>query len=71
MAVRTYVRCDICSRRYPVTSVERGNNQFMPRGWTRSGISIACKRCSKNTKKSNQVTLIKNTLPRGKSDAGL
>ena len=71
MAVRTYVRCDDCSRRYPVTSVERGDNQFMPRGWTRSGISIVCRRCSKNTKTSKQVTLIKNTLPRGKNSAGV
>ena len=71
MSVRTYVRCDACRRRYPVTSVHRDNNEFMPRGWTRSGISIVCRRCSKKTNKKKQVTLIKSALLKGKSNAGV
>ena len=71
MSVRTYVRCDDCCRRYPVTSVHRGNNEFMPKGWTRSGISIVCRRRSKKTNTKKHVTLIKSALLKGKSNAGV
>ena len=57
----TYVRCDGCKKRYPVVVVSREDNYFMPRGWTRNGTGINCKKCSSKNS-SSQVKVIKNSL---------
>ena len=59
---RTYVRCDKCRRRYPVVVVSRNDEYFMPRGWTRTGTEVACKKCSSVNRGNSQIKVIKNSL---------
>ncbi len=67
----TYVRCDSCKRRYPVVVVSREDNYFMPRGWTRTGTNVCCKKCSSKNYKTSQIKVIKNSLVKGIKDANI
>ena len=54
---RTHIRCDSCSRRYPVTVVQRGATNYFPRGWSKSGSKVVCKKCT--SKATNPVAAVK------------
>ena len=66
----TYVRCDGCKKRYPVVVVSREDNYFMPRGGTRKGTGINCKKSSSKNS-SSQVKVIKNSLIQSLKNANI